>query len=543
MMATLAVCTYFPEVAEALDTDWNGITGAFIITFFIFHTMAILLIELYSTIVVSLMLPSSPANASHLMIEEALPAALIDDKLVGPGDTDEDPTPGLAKRFLAKFRQIVEAYRRTRCRTLLRIDDDPITTVRTVEYTCVRYRYDSTIEAFAPAAEGMKVTPAQARQRLLNGGLSMEECSNLQRLIGRNEIGVQLPSVFMSLVDEFSTVFYVIQSTLCVKSSGSSDDEAVMIVSAIGGLTAKGKMVRIVMFPEPVRFKYHDQLPLVYLGLFLYALLLSVAYFVFTRIGNWVVTILQVMVAVKQSINPMLPVAMIFCLQPERIPVAGKISVMVFDKTGTITKDGMELVGVLPAQGGKLGNRLDMASPSTPSTLAGTLLSKCGDTDGLTEELHRGLACCHSVIRLRDGSLSGDQVEIAMFNASGWTISDKGEVVITSPDGCTELSVLRHMHFQRETMTSGCIVQTGITSDCHNSRSLTVFVKGSPESIMKCCTTVPDVYMKACEELAAENLYVLAMASKNLSVKVTAGDLTDMKRSDLETGLSLQLKC
>ncbi|KAF4755500.1 hypothetical protein FOZ63_007849, partial [Perkinsus olseni] len=438
VMASFAVCTYFPEVAHAFGTDWDGIAGAFIISFAIFHAMAILLIEFYGTLVVTLMLPCSPAEASHLLIEEPIPVALDESGLVGPGDTGDEAAPSLLSRFLAAFNRLVAGYRRTRCRTLLRVHVDQKNGGQSVTYTCVRYRYDAVEDSFVPAAGGIEVTPSIARRRLLHGGLAHDECARLQRLIGRNEITVQLPTVFQSLVAEFSSVFYVIQSmgcwvdlgyylwnvgalllvvmlvtgsvkaltvvrpqkkklhelaqhdtdvvalrdgewttirptdvvmgdllrvdeqqelvcdgflldgtavleesaltgepmpvhkvaveegckdfdrrnavyagTRCVQSSGSSDERAVMVVSAIGGLTTKGQMIRLVMFPEPVRFKYHDQLPLVYLGLFVYALLLSVAFFAFTHIGSWVVTILQVLIVVKETLNPMLPVAMV----------------------------------------------------------------------------------------------------------------------------------------------------------------------------------------------------------------------------------------
>jgi len=35
----------------------------------------------------------------------------------------------------------------------------------------------------------------------------------------------------------------------------------------------------------------------------------------------------------------------IFCIEPERINVAGRVSIMVFDKTGTLTEEGLEVSG------------------------------------------------------------------------------------------------------------------------------------------------------------------------------------------------------
>ena len=35
----------------------------------------------------------------------------------------------------------------------------------------------------------------------------------------------------------------------------------------------------------------------------------------------------------------------IFCISPERVNIAGRVSLMVFDKTGTLTEDGLQVYG------------------------------------------------------------------------------------------------------------------------------------------------------------------------------------------------------
>merc|ERR1719347_524831 len=42
----------------------------------------------------------------------------------------------------------------------------------------------------------------------------------------------------------------------------------------------------------------------------------------------------------------------IFCISPRTINVAGTTDCVCFDKTGTITEDGMDMWGVLPVQAG-----------------------------------------------------------------------------------------------------------------------------------------------------------------------------------------------
>lgn len=36
----------------------------------------------------------------------------------------------------------------------------------------------------------------------------------------------------------------------------------------------------------------------------------------------------------------------VFCISPNRINVAGKITIMCFDKTGTLTEEGLDLYGI-----------------------------------------------------------------------------------------------------------------------------------------------------------------------------------------------------
>merc|ERR1719284_677675 len=97
----------------------------------------------------------------------------------------------------------------------------------------------------------------------------------------------------------------------------------------------------------------------------------------------------------------------IVCLSPERTPLAGKVHVMVLDKTGTITKEGMDFAGVRPA-GEELG---------------GPFAPLCHYVPGVgAEEWRRSVppallwtaACCNTVTQMEDGNLVGNAVEVAM---------------------------------------------------------------------------------------------------------------------------------
>jgi cation-transporting ATPase 13A3/4/5 len=41
----------------------------------------------------------------------------------------------------------------------------------------------------------------------------------------------------------------------------------------------------------------------------------------------------------------------IYCISPQKVNVAGKVSVMCFDKTGTLTENDLDLYGIKTVEG------------------------------------------------------------------------------------------------------------------------------------------------------------------------------------------------
>ena len=69
---------------------------------------------------------------------------------------------------------------------------------------------------------------------------------------------------------------------------------------------------------------------------------------------------------------------LVYCTEPQRIAVAGKVSVMCFDKTGTLTKDRMMLDGILCCQEAPLFTQETTTPPATTAT------STTSNTSGFT---------------------------------------------------------------------------------------------------------------------------------------------------------------
>lgn len=104
----------------------------------------------------------------------------------------------------------------------------------------------------------------------------------------------------------------------------------------------------------------------------------------------------------------------IFCTEPFRIPLAGKIDICCFDKTGTLTSDDLILKGVA---GLKYLN-FHIFIVFTDCRAAQAMLGP----DELADESTFVLAGCHSLVFL-NGKLIGDPMETASLKAINWSYS------------------------------------------------------------------------------------------------------------------------
>ena len=108
---------------------------------------------------------------------------------------------------------------------------------------------------------------------------------------------------------------------------------------------------------------------------------------------------MQLAIAVNASLMQLMKQG-VFCTEPFRVPMSGRIDCIFFDKTGTVTTDQLEAVGIIPSNGkGEL------------VSLKKAPLDAC-----------RVLSGCHSLLELED-RLQGDPIETAAIAAIGWDYS------------------------------------------------------------------------------------------------------------------------
>ena len=214
------------------------------------------------------------------------------------------------------------------------------------------------------------------------------------------------------------------------------------VVIRTGFLTTKGDLVRSILYPPPVDFKFEKDSYKFIMVLTTIAFI-GMAY----TLAKMVIDeetissiILEVFDLITIVVPPALPAAMtigiviaqqrlrkagIFCISPRSINIAGTVNCVCFDKTGTITEDGMDMWGVVPAKAGlesvlaepnKLGGGgPELAEPRRRVTDLGT------DTRMLV-----GMAVCHE-LNVIAGEVMGDPLDEKIFESTSWSLELAGE--------------------------------------------------------------------------------------------------------------------
>ena len=141
------------------------------------------------------------------------------------------------------------------------------------------------------------------------------------------------------------------------------------VVIRTGYSTSKGALVRSILYPPPVDFQFEKDS---YKFICVLAMIATVG-MVYTLVKmildeeSTEEIFLEVFDLITIVVPPALPAAMtigivlanqrltkldIFCISPRAINVAGTTDCVCFDKTGTITEDGMDMWGVIPVSAG-----------------------------------------------------------------------------------------------------------------------------------------------------------------------------------------------
>ncbi|KAM6442415.1 putative cation-transporting ATPase 13A4 [Liasis olivaceus] len=328
-----------------------------------------------------------------------------------------------------------------------------------------------------------------------------------------------------------------------IQARGEDGGPARAVVLRTGFNTAKGDLVRSILYPKPMNFRLYRDAMQFLLCLVVVAgigMIYAVCVFVINgqEAGEVVKKALDV---ITIAVPPALPAALttgiiyaqkrlkkkgIFCISPQRINVCGQLNLICFDKTGTLTEDGLDLWGVVLAEGKSFQEVHRFSSgrmmPWSPACAA--------------------MASCHSLLVL-DGEIQGDPLDLKMFEATHWEFVDSVgreggpaySVMVRPGSEAAEvpveaMAILRQFPFSSALQRMTVVTQE-LPGDCQ------VFMKGAPEMVASFCRpeTVPPSFAGELQGYASQGFRVIALAHKCLQEGKAAAPLT---REEVESGLT-----
>ncbi|CAI6333387.1 unnamed protein product [Periconia digitata] len=356
------------------------------------------------------------------------------------------------------------------------------------------------------------------------------------------------------------------------------DDEAAALAMVIrtGFNTTKGALIRSMLFPKPSGFKfYRDSFRYISVmgGVAMIGFIASFINFIHFGLA-WHLIVVRALDLITIIVPPALPATLtigtnfalsrlkqkqIFCISPQRVNVGGKLDVVCFDKTGTLTEEGLDVLGVRVAQ--RSVNRFSEILEDPMDVLPTSHYDRDPTIDYADHKaILYTMATCHS-LRLIDGELLGDPLDVKMFNFTGWSFTEGEQPtggdededdklrpsVARPPPGReydiddtvddanrrpVELGVMKSFEFVSQLRRASVIVRQ------FGSKTGQIYVKGAPECMKDICR--PESFPADYDDLLAHYTHsgyrVIACATK--TVKQNWLKMQKMKRDEAESNLS-----
>eukprot|EP00066_Takifugu_rubripes_P025642 XP_011614908.1 PREDICTED: probable cation-transporting ATPase 13A3 isoform X1 [Takifugu rubripes] len=353
--------------------------------------------------------------------------------------------------------------------------------------------------------------------------------------------------------------------TLVIQTRFYSGELVKAVVVRTGFSTEKGQLVRSILHPKPTDFKLYRDAYLFLLCLvgvaaigFIYTIVLSIM----SKVPAQTI-IIESLDIITITVPPALPAAMtvgivyaqrrlkrvgIFCISPQRINMCGQLNLVCFDKTGTLTEDGLDLWGVHRAASGSFSPpEFDV----TGENLVNSTFVAC-------------MASCHSLTKI-EGELSGDPLDLKMFNATGWVLEEPTEeetslhnpimpTVVrppknSSPEANQKNSLDQNMELSelitgeigivRQFPFSSALQRMSVVVRKLGEKHMDAYLKGAPEVIASLCKqhTVPQSFSETLESYTRQGFRVIALAHRQLESKLSWHRIQTLSRDVIETNM------
>uniref|UniRef100_A0A8C4F5M9 Polyamine-transporting ATPase 13A3 n=1 Tax=Dicentrarchus labrax TaxID=13489 RepID=A0A8C4F5M9_DICLA len=330
------------------------------------------------------------------------------------------------------------------------------------------------------------------------------------------------------------------------------------VVVRTGFSTAKGQLVRSILYPKPTDFKLYRDAYLFLLCLvavagigFVYSIVLSVMNKVPAK-----TIIIESLDIITITVPPALPAAMtagivyaqrrlkrigIFCISPQRINICGQINLVCFDKTGTLTEDGLDLWGVQRVENGSFHLSEENAYKEN---LVKSQFVAC-------------MATCHSLTKI-EGQLSGDPLDLKMFEATGWILEEATEeetslhnrimptvvrppkqLLPPEPAELYELSSAYEIGIVRQFPFSSALQRMTVVARLLGEKRMDAYTKGAPEVVVSLCKkeTVPENFAEVLESYTKQGFRVIALAHRRLESKLNWHKVQNISRDHIEANM------
>uniref|UniRef100_A0A8C5QBH1 Cation-transporting ATPase n=1 Tax=Leptobrachium leishanense TaxID=445787 RepID=A0A8C5QBH1_9ANUR len=316
--------------------------------------------------------------------------------------------------------------------------------------------------------------------------------------------------------------------TEVIKTKPSDEGMVKAVVLQTGFNTAKGDLIRSILYPKPVNYEITRDILKATMGL----LVISAAGVVYTVIiysfhgVSPTYIFLMVLIMITAAVPVSLPSALtictlysqtrlnnqgIFCISPQRINLCGQINLFCFDKTGTLTEEGLDLWGIVPSgiNGFQMVLQVNFAST----------LSWC--------PFIAAMASCHSLVLMED-QLHGDPLDLKMFEATGWELNGcredckedliTGSEMIVKPKTQTESVPVQGISILHQFPFSSTLQRMAVITQILGEKNLTAFVKGAPEVITQFCkeATVPSNFSSMLDHYTSQGFRVIGLAFKHI---------------------------
>uniref|UniRef100_A0A670J3W8 Cation-transporting ATPase n=1 Tax=Podarcis muralis TaxID=64176 RepID=A0A670J3W8_PODMU len=319
------------------------------------------------------------------------------------------------------------------------------------------------------------------------------------------------------------------------------------LVIRTGFSTSKGQLVCSILFPKPADFRlYRDayRFLLCLVGVAGIGMLYSVIHSVQQEelVGRIILKSLDILTI---TVPPALPAAMtaglvyaqqrlrgqrIFSISPQRINICGQLNLMCFDKVPDPDP---------PLLGGRERGQ-DVRGPS----LSGSPFLAT-------------MAACHSLTTI-GGRLSGDPLDLKMFEATGWILEEPTQeetalhdqiqpTVVRPPDQTpprsstysVELPKVYEIGILAQFPFSSSLQRMSVVTRTLGEKRLVAYMKGAPETVGSLCRkeTVPDTFSAVLESYTRRGLRVIALASRRLESKFTWHKIQHISRDVIECNM------